>query len=577
MAKRKISVDEFVKDVTSGQGDSELMEKYRLSRRQLDAMFTKLLERGQLRPADLVAEQTVPVWAATQELGAICPVCGASKVFDQAPCPKCGYSSDHAETGEPAGRPREIPAEQETAQAPAEPEDPWDGQVTLPPSPNGPRFQEEADIELDMGLGADLEEQEEAPLPEAPVTPKESRSGRRAFLLSAASLCVVVVIAVGMGFYLDLIPFPGEPAPPPPAPRPQVAKVQKPPEPAPKTPDGLKRSPGALSPETESTAAARVEPDASTTTQSTAELPASTKPEGGVKESEKVAAREEVVVAPPEKPEEGAPAAPAASPAPEETRPPAEREQPAGKELDRALAAVAPAESSASVTSEPEPTRSPSDQPKEQKEAATPTDPPRAVIEAVKRGDMAALDRLLQSGVDPNSRDKEGATALMHAAVDGLDAAASVLLKYGANPNLKDGRGATALLLAREKGHEKIVALLATYEKDKGSGALLEAARNGRLDLVQAQVESGVNLNATDEDGNTPLMLAAEMGHLEVVSVLLDSGADINARNKHGATALSRAYSPGATKAYVPLKVRREIVRLLKNHRRAGIEILGRH
>ncbi|MBI5569413.1 MAG: ankyrin repeat domain-containing protein [Desulfomonile tiedjei] len=577
MAKRKISVDEFVKDVTSGQGDSELMEKYRLSRKQLDAMFTKLLERGQLRPADLVADQTVPVWAATQELGAICPVCGASKVFDQAPCPKCGYGREGAETGEPTDQPQRTPEEQATVQEPQEPENPWDGQISLPPYPGGPRFQEEADIELDMGSEPDLDAQEETPLPEPPAAPKAPRGGRRAFLLATASLVAVVVIAAGIGFYLELIPFPGEPAPPPPAPRSQVAKARKPPEPALKTPDGLKRSPGALSPETESMASARVEPDTSTTKQSADELPASTKPEDAVKQPEKIAAQGEVVAALPEKPEDAAPEPPAATPPQDEGRTSAAPAQPALEPPDRTQASVPPTHSSTPVAAEPAPTRQSSDEQREQKETVARQQPPSELVEAVKREDIPELNRLLQSGVDPNSRDKEGVTALMHAATEGRDAAATLLLKYGANPNLKDDRGATALLLARETGHEKIVSLLAGYEKDKGSGALLEAARNGQMDLVQSQVQSGVNLNATDEDGNTPLMLAAEMGHLEVVNLLLDSGADITTRNKNGATALSRAYSPGATKAFVPLKVRRDIVRVLKEHGRTGIGALGRH
>ena len=186
------------------------------------------------------------------------------------------------------------------------------------------------------------------------------------------------------------------------------------------------------------------------------------------------------------------------------------------------------------------------------------------------------LHQVLQSGVDPNSQDGDGVTALMHAAMKGSDDVAGLLLKYGANVNLKDSNGATALDLAREQGKDRVAALLTAYEKDKGSDALLEAARSGRLDVVTSLVLSGVNLNVTDEDGNTPLILAAEMGHLEIVTLLLENGADVTARNKSGATALSRAYSPGATKAYVPLQVRRELVRLLKEQTNAGMGSLGR-
>lgn len=53
MTKRKVSVKELVTDVRLGLGDTAIMEKYQLTRKMLDAVFDKVLEKGALTRADL--------------------------------------------------------------------------------------------------------------------------------------------------------------------------------------------------------------------------------------------------------------------------------------------------------------------------------------------------------------------------------------------------------------------------------------------------------------------------------------------------------------------------------------------
>ena len=54
---------------------------------------------------------------------------------------------------------------------------------------------------------------------------------------------------------------------------------------------------------------------------------------------------------------------------------------------------------------------------------------------------------------------------------------------------------------------------------------LHRAANEGDLRWVQHVLNSGVYVDATNGDGETPLDLAAEHGHADVVQVLLDAGA----------------------------------------------------
>jgi len=57
-----------------------------------------------------------------------------------------------------------------------------------------------------------------------------------------------------------------------------------------------------------------------------------------------------------------------------------------------------------------------------------------------------------------------------------------------------------------------------------------DAARNGDLAGVQAELDKGVDVNAKGELDMTPLHEAALNGHKEVVELLIAKGADVNAK-----------------------------------------------
>jgi ankyrin repeat protein len=65
----------------------------------------------------------------------------------------------------------------------------------------------------------------------------------------------------------------------------------------------------------------------------------------------------------------------------------------------------------------------------------------------------------------------------------------------------------------------------------------LDAAMDGNVELVKEALESGVNVNATYEDGTTALMQAVAAPHIEVMQILFKANADINARSSDGMTA----------------------------------------
>jgi ankyrin repeat protein len=67
---------------------------------------------------------------------------------------------------------------------------------------------------------------------------------------------------------------------------------------------------------------------------------------------------------------------------------------------------------------------------------------------------------------------------------------------------------------------------------------LLQAADKGDHIQVQALLEKGADVNASNSNGFTPLYLAVMKGHREVVALLLEKGAAVNAASTEGFTPL---------------------------------------
>ena len=74
---------------------------------------------------------------------------------------------------------------------------------------------------------------------------------------------------------------------------------------------------------------------------------------------------------------------------------------------------------------------------------------------------------------------------------------------------------------------------------------LIQAAEDGRLDLVGELLQAGGNPNAKSYDDVTVLMWAAARGHIEVIRMLLGSGAEPSARTRKGRTAADIAAQEG--------------------------------
>jgi ankyrin repeat protein len=170
-----------------------------------------------------------------------------------------------------------------------------------------------------------------------------------------------------------------------------------------------------------------------------------------------------------------------------------------------------------------------------------------ALMFAVMGNHLPVVKFLLAKGADANAKDDEGGwTALMYVTSPPV---AQILTANGADVNAKNKNGETALLIQVIKSERQLPVVQALLAKGAdvdargklGMTPLLWAAREGDLSIMQALADKGATINARTTDGWTALMFAAYHKHQPVVESLLARGADKTMRNEKGFTALDIA------------------------------------
>jgi ankyrin repeat protein len=151
------------------------------------------------------------------------------------------------------------------------------------------------------------------------------------------------------------------------------------------------------------------------------------------------------------------------------------------------------------------------------------------LFEAIRANDERAVASLVGDGVDANSRNQQGATPLMQAALHASPGVMKLLLDHGADPNAHNLLGATALMLAA--GDPAKVKVLLDYRAavntraNSGRTALIIAsAYPGNLQGIRMLLARGADPKAVDEAGDGPLGNAAGAADLEILKALLAAG-----------------------------------------------------
>jgi truncated hemoglobin YjbI len=138
------------------------------------------------------------------------------------------------------------------------------------------------------------------------------------------------------------------------------------------------------------------------------------------------------------------------------------------------------------------------------------------------QGQLATVELLLGLGVDPNVSDG-GAHAPLYSVgnecgVPGGGDVVRVLVRAGANVNADDGV--------------------------KRCTALHMAARRGHVEVTEALLDCGANIEARDSLGETPLRRAVNCDKTDVAAFLVSKGADIHSKGSKGLTPVLAARSP---------------------------------
>jgi len=119
--------------------------------------------------------------------------------------------------------------------------------------------------------------------------------------------------------------------------------------------------------------------------------------------------------------------------------------------------------------------------------------------ECIKAGDLAQMQKLLTSGLSPDTKDAKGISALHYAVgVNRLDML-KALMDAKADPKVVDGQGNTLLHYAAGYGH---------------------------VQTTDYFLQCGLPVNATNQLGETPLDLALRNNHAATVTALRNKGGE---------------------------------------------------
>lgn len=156
------------------------------------------------------------------------------------------------------------------------------------------------------------------------------------------------------------------------------------------------------------------------------------------------------------------------------------------------------------------------------------------LIEAAEAGDERVIAEAIAGGVALDARDRFGATALLTAAQNGRLAIVQRLIAAGARDDAHAEDAAVKYYLGSNARAEL-----------RGRWTLLHAAAMGGADDVVAWLvdERGADPNACDHGGWRPLHVASfyPLARISTLDALLERGADPNAPDALGRNALCRA------------------------------------
>lgn len=163
--------------------------------------------------------------------------------------------------------------------------------------------------------------------------------------------------------------------------------------------------------------------------------------------------------------------------------------------------------------------------------------------EAIRSGDVTAINLALGEGAQVNSAWPDGRTPIIEAVISNQPEVVELLLKKGADPNVADRDGLSALDHAKDR--PQILRILVPPGAEEIE-LLFSAVRGEQVEELRDLLAEGADPNAADRDGETLLTFAIKSGFDAVVKTLLqDERTDASLKNKQGESPLFLARKAG--------------------------------
>ncbi|MGG0287716.1 ankyrin repeat domain-containing protein [Peribacillus butanolivorans] len=186
----------------------------------------------------------------------------------------------------------------------------------------------------------------------------------------------------------------------------------------------------------------------------------------------------------------------------------------------------------------------------QEKEIRVEIDMNEQLIQAAERKETETIKRLIEEGVDINTKDSEGRTATMIATYNNDVETTKVLIKAGADVNIQDNMKNNPFLYAGAEGYVEILKLTIEAGADPaminryGGTALIPASEHGHIDAIKELLtKTDIDVNHVNDLGWTALMEAIVLNNggerqQQAIQLLIDHGADVNIPDRNNVTPL---------------------------------------
>ncbi|KAM4722950.1 CARD- and ANK-domain containing inflammasome adapter protein-like [Rhinophrynus dorsalis] len=162
---------------------------------------------------------------------------------------------------------------------------------------------------------------------------------------------------------------------------------------------------------------------------------------------------------------------------------------------------------------------------------------------AADKDDSKLVQLLLKNGALVDATDEKKQTALFHAVCRGHEKTVKELLEGGASID------SSIIDAAFSTNNESVFGLLLQYSKglspDTMISAMFKAVKMNLYGIINALIDKGTDVNATNDIQYTPLLLAAELGKADSAQALIEKGAHLDVRTPNNNTALHLAVQGG--------------------------------